>query len=94
MINPNSTDASGNSNSCSFTVTVQDTPVPLSIVLSGTNVIISWSANCVPGVLEETGSLNPPILWSPVDAPVVIVGPLSHVTLPATIQQRYFRLRQ
>ena len=88
------TDASGNSNSCSFTVTVQDTPVPLSIVLSGTNVIISWSANCVPGVLEETGSLNPPILWSQVGAPVVIVGPLSQVTLPATPQQRYFRLRQ
>ena len=88
------TDASGNSAVCTFNVTVQDTPAALSIALSGANVIISWPTPCAPGVLEETGSLNPPILWSPVGAPVVIVGPLSQVTLPATGQHRYFRLRQ
>ena len=88
------TDASGNRAVCTFNVTVQDTPAALSIALSGANVIISWPTPCTPGVLEETGSLNPPILWSPVGAPVVIVGPLSQVTLPATGQHRYFRLRQ
>jgi HYR domain len=87
-------DASGNSNVCTFTVTVKDTPAALSITLSNADVIISWPTPCVAGVLEETGSLNPPILWSPVVAPVVIVGPLSQVTLPATGQPRYFRLRQ
>ena len=86
-------DASGNSNVCTFTVTVVDAPVSLTIVLSGANVVISWPTTCSPAVLEETGSLGQPSSWSPVAAPVVTMGSTSKVTVPHSGQQRYFRLR-
>ena len=86
-------DSTGNTNSCQFTVTVQD-PVPavLSINSVGPNVVLLWPASCTTYALEGVGTLNSPILWSPVGAPVVTVDGKNRVTLPRGTTNRFFRL--
>jgi hypothetical protein len=87
-------DHSGNRAACSFTVTVTDAPISLSIQRSGENVVIRWPVTCVNYTLEGTPSLNPPIHWTPVMAPVGIANGQYQVTVPANGVQRYFRLRR
>ena len=69
------TDASGNSNSCSFTVKVLD-PIPaiLAIARQTPNVLISWPQTCSRFVLEETVSLRPIPQWSTNSAAWSICG--------------------
>jgi hypothetical protein len=88
------TDASGNSNQCSFTVTVVEgdsSPAVLSIVRQGDEVVICWPLACLR-VLQETTDLNPPIRWSPVSAPVSVSGDKNCVTLPIDGANRFFSL--
>ena len=55
----------------------------LQIVLSGNNVIVSWSG---PGTLQSTPSLSPPSTWTDINA-------TSPYTVPALGTQKFYRLR-
>jgi len=88
-------DGCGNTNVCTqvITWTGSDTPPTLSVVLQGTNVVISWPVTCNNYVLEQTASLNPSS-WSPVSLPPYpIVGGQYSVTIPITGANAFYRLR-
>src|SRR5206468_800795 len=77
------TDASGNTNACTFTITVDDpiTPV-LTIVRQGTNIVISWPQNCTAYVIEEATIFADSATWSAPDAPWTICEGNVIVTIP------------
>jgi hypothetical protein len=74
------TDASGNSNSCSFSITVTPTmPIVMRPTLSGTNLMLSWTGNSPPFTLQiATNLINP--VWQEVvtafttNVPVTLQG--------------------
>jgi hypothetical protein len=90
------TDASGNGNSCTFEVTVENqTQVALLIRLEGGNVVIAWPMPCEGTyVLEQTSDLKVAYPWSPVLEPVDVVDGRFQVTTPASGAARYFRSRK
>jgi len=61
--------------------------------LANHNVLLCWPVTCANFLLEETAVLNPPASWSPVGAPVSVVGGRYCVTLPSGSAQRFYRLR-
>jgi hypothetical protein len=69
-------------------------PLPLGIVRSQSNVVLSWpDANSTGFVLEFSNSL-PASTWSPeTTAPVVATGQKT-VTIPTTGSTRFYRLRR
>ncbi len=86
-------DASGNTNTCTFNVVVQDqTPASLSITKVDTNAIVCWPQTCSTYTLESTTNLNPPIAWSPVGLPVEVSGTNYCVTVPIVNTNSFFRL--
>ena len=68
-------------------------PIPLNETLSGTNIVLSWSALSPEFVLQSNLSLTNAAGWSNVAAPVVVTNGLRVVTLPATNSAMFFRLR-
>jgi hypothetical protein len=91
------TDSNGNKGYCSFDVTVRDTAAPtLTIRRQGANVVILWpTGSACNYILEQTEELAaaPPSFWTPVAAPVVVMGGNYTVTVPIEDGNRFFRLR-
>ena len=85
-------DHSGNTNTCTFTVMVVESPILLSISQQGANVILSWPVTCSIYQLQETLSLSPPITWTPTVLPVVS-NFQNLVTVPHGRTNRFFRLQ-
>jgi len=68
-------------------------PVLLSITPVGGNLVFSWSSDAAGYVLETTGSLTPPVTWTPVTSPSPILnGTQMTVTLPIGLGTSFFRL--
>jgi hypothetical protein len=96
QVSCSSADEQGNRNSCSFAVTLTTTaPAPtLSIEAHGTNVLICWGTSCGEYVLEGTTDLKPPMNWSRIGAPLVIVNDRNCVIPSIGNHSRFFRLRR
>ena len=87
-------DASGNTNTCTFQIVVQDhTAAGLTIDQAGSDVIIRWPLTCTSYVLEKTSDLTPPSSWSTVSATVTVVDGKFQVTVPANTDANFYRLR-
>ena len=70
-------------------------PPALSIVRSGSDVIISWPSSGSAGfVLEQTDSLLDTTTWDTSSATVIDDGIIRTVTLPAGNAAQFFRLRK
>jgi hypothetical protein len=84
----------GNTNVCTQVISWTGTDTPsLTVVIQGTNVVISWPVTCNQFTLEQTTSLNP-VSWSPVSLPPYpIVGGKYSVTVPISGGNTFFRLR-
>ena len=68
-------DARQNTNTCAFEVVVRDDVTPvLEILLSGSDVVISWPASCASYALRRTDDLNAPANCQAVTAPVSYVN--------------------
>jgi hypothetical protein len=66
----------------------------LSLLRSGTNVIVSWPSPDTTGfVLEQAGALTPPVSWFTNAASITDDGTNKTVTVPATNTWQFFRLR-
>jgi len=85
-------DASLNTNMCTFKITVTDAAgaPTMSIVRSGSNVIISWPATCTTYNLEKATSLPN---WGPSGATVVLVSGTYQATIAET-GTAFYRLRK
>jgi hypothetical protein len=76
----------------SIIAAVQTSGAPLlSVVRSGTQAIISWSASASAFVLEQSSTLMPNS-WSTNSAPLTTNGRVISVSVPATSGYQYFRL--
>jgi hypothetical protein len=86
-------DASGNTNTCSFQVTVTD-PIPpvLRTTRQGTNVAILWPQTCTRYTLEENTVLSSSG-WLTSTAAVQVAGSEYQATVAAGTGSRFFRLR-
>jgi hypothetical protein len=67
-------------------------PFKLDLALQGSDVVLSWSTNMPPAVLEKTASLAGG--WSDVTNEPAVSGNLWTVTLPHDSASQFFRLRQ
>jgi len=77
-----------------FTVAAGLDQPSLSIQRRDGTVTICWPVTtCGTYVLEQTGVLSQPGVWSPVNAAITIVDGNNCVTLPSYQQQQFFRLR-
>jgi uncharacterized repeat protein (TIGR01451 family) len=89
------TDSAGNSNVCTFTITVLESPVPsLTIVQQGANIIISWPQTCTPYALESISELGTAAEWEPVTETVETVGTNFQVTISAAAGNEFYRLKK
>jgi hypothetical protein len=88
------TDASGNTNTCTFTITVDDITPVLTITQQGTNIVISWPQGCTAYVIEEATSFTDSATWSAPDAPWTFSGGNVIVTIPLGSGSKFFRLKQ
>jgi len=96
LVNALAQDASANSNTCSFTVTVLAGPPPqLAIARSGTDVVLSWPNAFGCYALQFTPALlSPPAsnVWTLHPGPFVTNGGSVFVTNNASLSNRFFRL--
>ena len=70
-------------------------PVPtLTIVPSGTNVILTWPTNAAGFTLQSTTNLVSPAVWSNVSPGPVVVNGQNAVTNPSSGTQKFYRLSQ
>jgi uncharacterized repeat protein (TIGR03803 family) len=68
-------------------------PTPqLTIIPAGMNVILTWPTNALVFTLQSTTNLDPPVVWSPVSPPSVVVSTNNVVTNTLSGTQRFYRL--
>jgi PKD repeat protein len=89
-----STDTSGNSNSCTFTITVVEPAPVLKVALDGTNVMLSWPQSCALYVVEQKTELNAGSDWSPVNTPPAPVADRFIIAVPLSGENQFFRLKR
>ena len=82
----------GNMGSETYSLAFESFALALSIVKSGTNVVISWPLAPTGFRLESTPTLDQPISWSTVTNSPAITNNQNRVTLPAVASTRFFRL--
>ena len=71
------------------------TPPTLSVLRSGTDVVVSWPSADTDGfALEQAGTLAAPVNWVANAATVTDDGTAKSVSLPATNSLQLFRLRR
>jgi hypothetical protein len=61
---------------------------------SGNNLILSWPTNMVGFTLQSTTNLTPPVTWSDVTNPRVVIGGQYTVTNSRSGSAQFFRLRK
>ncbi|HEU0011562.1 MAG TPA: HYR domain-containing protein, partial [Verrucomicrobiae bacterium] len=88
------TDDSGNSNHCAFSVSITEPPPRITVSRQGANLVICWPATCAPYLLEQTSSLNSPLLWTPVMIAPIVNGNQYCVPVPIQPGNKFFRLRR
>jgi hypothetical protein len=94
LVTSTAVDTAGNTNTCTFTVEVQASPIPsMTIVRQGTDVVITWPQTCTPYVLEESAVLGQGASWGPSSATVETVGADFRVIVPA-VDNKFYRLRK
>jgi len=69
-------------------------PPKLTIVRSGNNLILAWTADACGFELQSVPSLTSPTSWIPVSPAPVALGGQSVVVSPISGTQQFFRLRQ
>ena len=82
-----------------FSLSLPVPPLPLTIIPSGTNVILTWPIN-VAGfdytgyTLQSTANLGPPVVWSTNSPASFVIGGQNVVTNPLSGPQQFYRLSQ
>jgi hypothetical protein len=89
-------DNCNNTNTCSFTVTVNelDPPPVLTIHRQGANVLICWPAGCPDYQLETKTVFDSMTAWDPVTEAPVLNGDTFCVPLTIGTENHFFRLRR
>jgi hypothetical protein len=91
FITATATDAANNTSEFSACIPVLPAPT-LSVTAAASQIILSWPTGAAGFALKQTGSLNPPILWTLVVTMPVTNGAQNVVSLPLTGTNQFFRL--
>ena len=81
-----------NEECCATNTNPNQLPLLLSMSQSNNTVVLSWPADATSFGVEATDSLNPPIVWVPVNEAVQTVNGRNVITLPRSVLKRFFRL--
>jgi hypothetical protein len=74
--------------------TVTITLPRLTIIRSGTNVVLTWPANATGFALQSTTNLVSPAVWSAVSPAPVVVNTNNAVTNTISGARKFYRLSQ
>jgi hypothetical protein len=66
----------------------------LTVIPSGTNVVLMWPTNTSGFTLQSAPSFVPPVVWNPVYQGSFVVGGQNALTNPISSTQRFYRLTQ
>jgi len=66
-------------------------PPQLTIIASGTNVILTWPTNAAGFTLQSTTNLGSPAVWTTVSPGPVVVNGQNAVTNPISGTQKFYR---
>jgi uncharacterized repeat protein (TIGR03803 family) len=66
----------------------------LTIILSGTNVVLTWPANATGFTLQSTASFVSPAAWNAVSPGPVVIDGQNTVTDPISGNQQFYQLSQ
>jgi hypothetical protein len=69
-------------------------PAQLTLLPSGTNVLVTWSTNAVGFTLESTANLTASAVWTTNSSAPVVTSGQNVVTNPITGAQKFYRLVQ
>ena len=75
------------------TVIAEESGIPIAITSNGGTSVISWPDTGRESILETTGSLSPPVVWSPEGTPPTSGGGQKRVTVQSVGSTRFYRLR-
>jgi hypothetical protein len=82
-----------NTNTCSQEITwFEDAAPSLTVVVQGSNIVISWPITCKTFTLQQTADPTNPNSWTTVGQPVVVVNNRNTVTIPITTNT-FYRLK-
>jgi len=83
-------------NSGTATVSLSLAPVPSLLITrpAAGQFQLSWPAAAVGYVLEQATNLAPPVAWSPVANPVVLISNQNVVTITNADSPAFYRLKQ
>jgi YD repeat-containing protein len=84
-------DTANNFGSATLAVIYNLSP-PMQAAVSGSDVVVSWPVSASGFVLQSADTLSPPVLWSNAVTHVTTNSGILTVTLPATNEQKFFRL--
>jgi uncharacterized repeat protein (TIGR03803 family) len=85
--------SSGDGTVFSLSLGSASAPQPqLTIIPSGTNVILTWPTNATVFTLQSTTNLVSPVVWNTVSPAPVIVNGQNAVTNPISGSQKFYRL--
>ena len=73
---------------------VSASPVCLTMIPSGANVILTWPTNATGFTLQSTTNLSSSAVWTTNSPAPVVVNRQNTVTNPLSSPQRYYRLSQ
>lgn len=66
----------------------------LTLAVAGTDVVLTWPTTPIGFTLESTANLVPPVAWTPVSPPPVLVSGQNTVTNPISAVLQFYRLSQ
>ena len=76
-------------------VAIQNVGAPLlKVTRAGSNVIITWPSSETGFLVEVTDRLASPTQWTGVSQTPALIGDQHSVTLPASVGNKFYRLRQ
>jgi hypothetical protein len=84
----------GSTTTITGTPPATNSPVYLSIQISGGNAAVSWPTSTVYYALQSATNLAPPVVWQPVTNSVVTTNGTNRVILPVLRVATYFSLNQ
>lgn len=73
---------------------VSASPMPLTMIVSGPNVILRWPTNAAGLTLQSATNLVPPVVWTPVSRPPVLSNGQNALTNPLSATRQFYRLSQ
>ena len=80
--------------STQITQLIVATPPQLTLLLSGTNLMISWPTSASGYQLQSTSTLVPPVAWSAVTQTLSTNGTTISVVVPVSGGRQFFRLQK